>query len=82
MLKPLNESAKHSLNLGAKAIGITYSSRLSTSELRIALGERLELQIEHLQRTGMGLNQGNAECMRELKQGMRVVEDATKAIFH
>jgi hypothetical protein len=30
----------------------------------------------------MGLNERNAEFVRKLKQGIRVMEDATKAIFH
>jgi hypothetical protein len=77
MLKTLNESAKHSLSSGAEAIATTHSPRPSTSELRTPLGERLELQIGHLQRGGMRLNERNAEFVTKLKRGIRVVEDAT-----
>jgi hypothetical protein len=50
MSKTLDESAKHSLNSTASAIGINHASRLLTSKLEIALVERLELQIGHLPR--------------------------------
>jgi citrate lyase alpha subunit len=82
MVKTLNESVKHSLNSTAKTIGIKHSSRPSTSELRIALLERLELQIGHLQRAGTGIYESSAKFVGKLKQAIQVVEDRTKAIFH
>jgi hypothetical protein len=80
--KTLNESATHSLNSTAKAIGIKYVSRRLTSKLETALGERLELQTGHLQRDGIGLDEMSAEFVRKVEQGIRIVEQATKAIFH
>jgi Fe2+ transport system protein B len=82
MSKTLNESATHSLNSTAKAAGIKYVSRRLTSKLGTALGERLELQTGHLQRDGMRLDETSAEFVRKLKQGIRFVEDETKAVFH
>jgi hypothetical protein len=82
MLKTLNESATHSLNSRAKAIRRKHSSRRLTSEFRISLMGRLELQIGHLQKAGIGLGERSAEFVRKMKKGIRVAEDTTKVIFH
>jgi hypothetical protein len=82
MLKTLNESATHSLNSRAKAIRKKHSSRRLTSEFRISLVGRLELQIGHLQKAGIGLDKRNAQFVTKMRKGIRVIEDPTKVIFH
>jgi hypothetical protein len=81
-LKTLNQSVENSLILRANAIEIKHSSRWLTSELRISLVGRLEWQIGHLQKAGMRLDETRAEFVGKLKQGIRVVQDPTKAMFH
>jgi hypothetical protein len=80
MLSTRKESEKHRLNSTAKATERKHSSRRSTSNLGIALVERLELEIGHLQMALMELSARNAELVGNLKQGIQVMEDATKTI--